>query len=314
MTSPRAYSILVAAGLLFATLPPMASLANGADNSAEQRPASVPAHYLATPLGYVAPQAVIQLRKGESVAMRQARRRASRDVNPGECKSARFNAAGLTLDRAGDRRGKLAAKGHYLADASVNFPKDYQTIQMTADIVVPPPPTLKGKQILYLLAGLHDAGDLSGPMVQTVVSWNMMGVTPGWTVTTWFASEDDDCLYVSDPVPATPGAKLRQIINARQANGKHVINASVLDGEAGNPLVQTTFTPPSFNPDQVINVGLEGYNVKTCNLMPAGGEILYPYLATDLTTSTGEKNISDQIVVAPASAHKCAITLTLDSQ
>lgn len=317
MTSTRVHYFLAAAGMALATLAPtagMASDARGGDGLAGDRPSGVPASYLQTPYGYVAPQTVVRLRKGESVAARQAGRRASRDVNPGECQSARFSAAGAKLDSARAPRGKLAAKNQYLADAAVNFPRDYQTIQMTTDVVVPPAPTQKGKQILYLLSGLHDTADLSGPMVQTVLSWNMMGITPGWTVTTWFASEDDDCLYVSDPVSTSPGEKLRQIIEARQDNGQHVIRASVIDGEAGNPLVQTTFTPPAFNPDQVVNIGLEGYNVKTCNLMPAGGEVLYPYVSTDLTTSAGTKNISDQIVVAPSSSHKCAIALTLDAQ
>ncbi|MFD2677186.1 hypothetical protein [Camelimonas lactis] len=311
MTSIKANFVMAAAGLALATLASTVGLARSADSGAGQRPPNVPANYVLTPYGYVAPQDIVQLRKGETVAMRQARRRASGDVVPGECSSPRFSTTGVKFEARGSRRSVRAYTMHYLANAAVNFPRDYQTIQVTTDVVVPPPPTSELESILYLVTGLHDTKDLSGPMVQSVVSWKMMGFFPGWTASNWFDSEDDDCFYYSRPVSVTPGQTLRQTIEARQNNGKHEIQASVIDLESNTPVAQTTFMPPSFNPDEIVNIGMWGI-VSDCDRMPAGGEIRYPNISANLTISGEKENITDKITVRPATKHICDIALTLD--
>jgi len=138
MTSIKANFVMAAAGLALATLASTVGLARSADSGAGQRPPNVPANYVLTPYGYVAPQDIVQLRKGETVAMRQARRRASGDVVPGECSSPRFSTTGVKFEARGSRRSVRAYTMHYLANAAVNFPRDYQTIQVTTDVVVPP--------------------------------------------------------------------------------------------------------------------------------------------------------------------------------
>jgi len=313
MTSIKANFVMAAAGLALATLASTVSLARSADSGAGQRPPNVPADYLPTPYGYVAPQDIVQLRKGETVAMRQARRRATGDVNAGKCSRPRFSATGVQLEAHGNRRSVRAYTGTYLAKAAVNFPKDYKEIQTATDIIVPPQPAKVSDQILYLFTGLHDAEDLFGPMVQAVLAWNMLPRYPGWTASNWFVSPDDDCVYISPAVNVVTGQRLRQAIEARQTDGQHEIQASVIDLESNTPLQQTTFTPPMFNPDEVVNIALEEFNTHSdCAKLPGGGEIDYPNISTSLTTAGGTENISDQISVRPAPKTRCNIVLTLD--
>jgi len=312
MTSIKANFVLAAAGLALATLASTAGLARSVESGATQRPANVPANYLLTPYGYVAPQAIVRLRKGESVAMRQAQRRVARDAVPGECQTLpRFSASGERLDAPGRRRGVLAYTEHYFARAAVDFPKDYQAVQASTDVIVPPEPTRTSNQVIYLTTGLHDSEEPLGPIIMTTVGWNTLDEKLKWDAVTWFYSPNDRCMYTSEPVNLTPGQKVRQTIEARQANGQHEIQASILDLETNAPLVQTTFKPSSFEPDQIVNVGLDAANVRSCDRLPAGGEITFPSISASLTTSAGEKDISDQITIRPADEHKCDIVLTL---
>lgn len=311
MTSIKANFVMAAAGLALATLASTVGLARSADSGASQRPPNVPANYVLTPYGYVAPQDIVQLRKGETVAMRQARRRAS--GNPGECSSPRFSTTGVKLDPT-LRPGKLAIKANYVAEASVDLPKDYQEIQTTTDIIVPPAPTRRYNQVLHLITGLHDTQDLYGPMVQTVVGWRTNSQASEWTASTWFLSPYDECHYISELVDLKPGQKVRQVIEARRNNGQPEIQASILDLEANTTLLQTTFKPQSFDPDQVVNIGMEAYRASKCDLMPAGGEIIYPHISTFATTPAGKTDISNLITVLPALDHACDVVLTLSDE
>jgi hypothetical protein len=175
-----------------------------------KRPAAVPADFVVTPFGYFHPSCVNHLAKGDVLLQDEGAIQRSNGTyeNIRECAYPHFEADGTKVvgdvRPTGDGKAEPPYIGHsWIEYAGIHDSANYGQIYSEWD--VPPAPTSKDGQIVYLFNGLEQySGDVT--IIQPVLGWNS-DYASAWGIASWNCCKKGT-VQEATPAPVKPGDHL----------------------------------------------------------------------------------------------------------
>jgi len=147
------------------------------------------------------------------------------------------------------------------------------SITVSADVIVPSAPkTYNGQTVLFFNSVETTAGT-DGDIVQSVLDYGATG--DRWIVDSEHCCIDDNDMH-ADPSAANPGDLIHAVMAGTGCDSSGVCSAWTITGtdmNTGKSVVLNTTTPGAI--DEVNSAVLETYDISSCDLLPANGEITY---------------------------------------
>jgi len=298
MRIPSLSSIMLAAGLAL----------TAAAASAATRPATVPANYLTTPFGYMAPECVTILKPyetllGERIVSKKDG--ASRTI--GRCAKPRYSRDGVAL-KTGRMASSATLDGYDLvAGAKLTTGVTF----MHAGLTVPAAPILSGDQSIYLLTSIYNDVNPAANALRAVLGWNMFGKGERWSLASM--KLDNNGYVISTPLaPVNPGDKV-ELAHNLEADGNAFLGpfstGAYTYDFSQNARIDGSVLDQRAN--AVAAIAMASYGVDDCRKLPAGGRIDGDYSL--LQRRDVEEDPSSRLVktvVAQQSLCNMKITLT----
>ncbi|HEY2516336.1 MAG TPA: RICIN domain-containing protein [Polyangiaceae bacterium] len=248
------------------------------------RPAGVPAHYVATPVGYLDPSCLVHVGRSETVGDDSVIRSpggAARTTTM--CNHPRYDSAGhvvtesptvadvATPDRVLPQQATSDIEGWSLADFAT-----YKAgvSHLSVSWVVPPTPAEAG-QVLFFFPGTQPLdGKPGGTILQPVLAYE----NAQWFAQSWNCCEGNGNAEYGDSVPVNPGDTISGTMVGTSCHAGTGIcdnwTVQTTDVDTGQ---SSTFATSSFgHPQQWIFAGvLEAYSLKSCSQLPASGSMVW---------------------------------------
>ncbi|GHE64504.1 hypothetical protein GCM10019059_25300 [Camelimonas fluminis] len=290
-------SLALATGLALASAP-----ANAAS-----RPAHVPASYLATPFGYMAPECVTFLKPHETLAGgRIVSKKDSSSRAAGSCAKPRYSRGGAAL-QAGGMASDATLDGYDLVAGAgltrgVNF--------MHAGLTAPAAPAMSGDQSIYLFSSVYNDASPATNALRAVLGWNMFGKGQGWSLASM--KLDNTGQLISTPLaPVNPGDPVNLVHDMSDPTGNGVrgpftTSAYTQDFSQNASIKGSMLEQPA---NAIAAITMASYGVDDCRKLPAGGSIGGNYSLVQIN----DVENSDQLiktVVAQQSFCNMKLTLT----
>lgn len=241
------------------------------------RPANVPARYIATPLGYVAPECVVVLKPHERLqgaVIVSSASKATRRIAP--CTSLRYEGSSVaTTTRKANPDFPAPSDPNAFTGfaplASITGPRFTSPNVVTMTLTVPPAPTKKAGQSIYIVSGAIARGENTSGLYN-VLAWNMMNEGTEWAAATWqtFA---DGTMVVHRTLAVMPGDEISQHISAagQYVNMSGPLIASVKTKSGSGYDTQEIYTDKAYNSVDLFGFTIDG--IKSCDQLPPGGSI-----------------------------------------
>ncbi|HLB92878.1 MAG TPA: hypothetical protein VJK27_11085 [Terriglobales bacterium] len=277
----RASAVFIALGLLILCAAPFSEEARGqmagqtiAQVTAPSRPASVPADYVITPVGYFHPSCARQLADDATLLSdgRVAHEDGTVDAKVPACNYPHYSATGLPVSS-----GKtVPAINGWLEYISTTTNTSYAEIAATW--TVPSPPTTDEGQTLFFFPGFEDTSDIAS-IVQPVLQFGPSAAGGGdyWSISSWNCcvtgtvwysvrkkvSTGDTILGTITPMckPAVGSCAVWKIATKDLTTGKKsVLHQSPSQGQTWN---------------WAFGAVSEDYGVKQCGDFPADSSVVF---------------------------------------
>lgn len=288
-------SLMFATGLALAASPA----------SAATRPANVPAGYLATPFGYMAPECVTFLKPHETVRDRKIlSRRASAARALPDCSKPRFDRRGRAL------KNQMLPGEHDLV-ASLNVQNGRGVSAASASFgQLGAPATQTGQSIIFFNALRNSASTDTNALI-TAVGWNMFGKGPAWTLSAMRLHANGQ-LTATEPEPYqspySPGLTPLLLISSSWS-GNAVTHGpfdlfATTQAFSGSAYI---FDAVSATPvDTIDALVMTTYGVESCEQLPAPGQMSVRYYVTQKPLP----DLTDQVRVSQAGQTFCNMKMT----
>jgi hypothetical protein len=180
------------------------------------RPAAVPQGYVITPFGYFHPYCVREVASGGTVLAdgRVQHADGTVDAEAPVCNYPRYTA-----------RGEIVTVGIKPPTISYSWIEDGEAVnttssfgELTANWTVPPAPTTKDGQVVYLFPWMEDYGNTE-TIIQPVLGWGAApDEEPYWTIASWNCCPSGTANY-STPLQVNPGDTLYGTIESTCSSG-----------------------------------------------------------------------------------------------
>lgn len=254
-----------------AMLVPALAAAQSLTTAGPHRPAAVPADYVITPFGYFHPSCVSHLAQGDELRPDEHLIRHADGTSDSMhvCAYPRFRADGEKL--FGDERHvKTPDISHaWIEYASVTTGSSFGYLY--AEWTVPPTPTSKDGQTLFMFPGLEDINDVV-TIVQPVLGWNS-DYASAWGIASWNCCESGTT-YEATPQPVSSGDNiLGYMFDTCGAGTKSCTSWDIVTWDLQNgkfsQLTDTSSFGQTFN--WAFGGALEVYNISQCSDFPSNG-------------------------------------------
>jgi hypothetical protein len=144
--------------------------------------------------------------------------------------------------------------------------------ELTAELVVPSPPTSGSNQVIYIFMGLQNYP--VSMIVQPVLQWNLPDVAPGrWSISSWYVETGGEAKF-TPPVSVDPGDLLKAFIRVTNAQSGRFDYLCGFEGHPGSHSSMTGLTKLSL----AVGV-LEAYRIERCANYPANSPITFRNVA-----------------------------------
>ena len=247
-------------------------MAYGQAPAGKDRPALVPEGYVITPFGYFHPSCFLQLKPGENLVadghVLQHADGTTENIAP--CAYPHYTAQGDFI-----AAGALPPTiGHsWIESEDVTTTSSYG--ELVATWTVPPAPSTKSGQTIYLFPGLEDINDVVS-ILQPVLGWNA-DYSNAWGIASWNCCPNGITVE-SSPLTASSGNQIKGTMKDTCAAGTlscskwKVTTENVATGKT-TTLNNTPSEGQTFN--WAFGGALEVYNVSQCKNYPSNGSITF---------------------------------------
>jgi hypothetical protein len=248
-------------------------------------PAGVPADYVITPSGYMDPNCVNRVAKGEKVRSDGNIEQVDGTVRKvPTCNSPRFTRSGQRIAptiahaiepdfSSGIEPSTNPDIDHaWIESASITLPAGSEVRRMIGSWTAPSNPSLASSNAtIFFFPGLEDATNVQG-ILQPVLGYNAYGVNHIWTIASWnccIANTAD----ASDAVQVETGDKIYGEMVMDCAVGTDCGKWNVITTDTTTGASTTLSDTPTTGQVQTWAVGyaLEVYSVTSCRDYPADG-------------------------------------------
>jgi len=237
------------------------------------RPAHVPASYVPTPFGYMAPECITELKSHET--LRDGRIVSKQDGTSrvlAPCKAPRYDPKGMTQKPA---RSDTIPMTLPIAVGGVQLWAMYGGFGASVTTVdVPNPPRTQTGQTIYLFASVSNGPLALSEGGLTVLGWNMFGTGGAkWQVTTMHFDAGGQLVYAA-PAQVVGPVSMWILNRADDAfsgsisgNGPYTLGV----GSSGGRTNQVDGVYTLNRTDNSMSIGMAAYGVDSCDQLPAGG-------------------------------------------
>jgi len=290
-------SLALATGLALASAP--------ANAGAASRPAHVPASYLATPFGYMAPECVTFLKPHEIVRERKILSRRTSAIRPlSDCLRPRYDRQGRAL------RNQALPHDHDLI-ASLEIPNGRGVSAISANFGQLAAPTTQTGQSIIFFNALRNSASADANALVTAVGWNMFGKGSQWMLSAMRLNENGQ-LTATEPEPYQspydPG--LTPLLLISSSWGGNATTTGPFDLFATTQAFNGAgfiFDARSAAPiDTVDSLIMTTYGVESCEQLPAPGQMSVKYYATQKPLP----DLTNQVQVSVGAQTFCNMTMT----
>ncbi len=250
-------------------------------------PLGVPPGYMLTRGGFFHPSCVVTLHAdetlGEDRVIRGLDGREHTRLAP--CTQPRFNAAGALLPALA---ATPAAPSTLLKAAPVHAPaydgwiisyvyagsvKPGTSVKLSTDVIVPSAPLKVGAQDVAFFNSI-ETSTKGGDILQPVLDFG--GYGKNWAIESEHCCVDDNDMQ-SDPVEVAAGDLIRGVVTGTNCDAKGACTAwTVVTTDVTSNQTTTLNTNIATGAMNEINPAvLETYDVSSCDMLPANGEITY---------------------------------------
>jgi hypothetical protein len=255
----------LAIALLLANL----TAAHALTSAGANRPVTVPANYLITPFGYFHPSCIRHLADGDTVQKEEnAVRHADGTFDTVRgCAYRRYAVDGSEI--SGEEPPFISHS--WIEAASTTTTSSFG--KLTAEWTVPPTPTSKDGQTVYLFPGLEDINHVV-TILQPVLGWNS-DYASAWGIASWNCCTQGT-VFEATPQRVNPGDTILGYMFESCAAGTLSCsrwNVVTLDLQSGkfSHLLMTSSQGQTFN--WAFAAALEVYNIKQCSDYPSNGSL-----------------------------------------
>lgn len=299
--------IFAVAALSAAALSGLTSIAMAAPaKKPTNRPANVPASYIATPFGYMAKHCITQLKPGEVVSGKSIRSTKPSLTTPVRtCDSPRYDSRGAVLG------GRVIPAEQDLI-ARVQIPNDQGISSVSAQFASAlPAPLADTGQSVYFFSSLYSRDPANPSELMPVIGWNMLEDGPGWGVASMVMTEGGQ-LYTSGVQRSSPNDYDRPLLNIyadngapRPGQGPFRVQASY--GTSTNLLVEGKTQPTSLTQiDMVDALVMATYGVEECNELPDIQNIMVKFSVDQSPL----QNLTDSTQIVKGARDLCNMKMT----
>jgi hypothetical protein len=249
----------------------------------DNRPASVPQDYFATPMGYFHPSCVHGLAEGDVIRKDELaveHKDGSFDAIPA-CAYPHYTHSGEKVPMDGESAKPPEIQHDYIEDAiMLKDPKSTYYGELKATWTVPPDPATHSNQIIYLFPGLEDYASnppIPTTILQPVLGWNVVSAElhlnyPNeWTLSSWNCCAKG-AVWHSPFITTEAGHTIFGVMVCTHPGAPRCssFNVNTFDQTSGKQteLSQTSSFGLVFN--WAFAGALEVYNISECSDYPAG--------------------------------------------
>jgi len=238
------------------------------------RPASVPAHFVATPNGWFDPACVIALAANERVTADGAVVRSDGTISrpARQCPSPRYDMQGRIVT---DASAKSGPSGEASTPTVNGWIEDLESTALGAmsfvhaQWTVPPNPISNTGQVVYFFPGLENAST-GATILQPVLGWNQAEGPSGWSLASWHCCATGTTWH-STYLATSPGTTVSGDMTGTSCNSSTGVCSNwtiTSSNPSGQGVTLTTTTNEAMN--WLFGGVLEAYFIDTCNELPDG--------------------------------------------
>ncbi len=253
-------------------------------------PPSVPAGYLLTRGGFFHPSCVVTLHSDETLGADRVIRGPDGQTHArlAPCAYARFSAAGALLSTLPPLAGAPSTalelpRAHAPDPVYDGWILDYRysgsvkssgkSITLSTDVIVPLAPLEVGAQDVAFFNSIETATK-GGDILQPVLDFGAYG--PNWAIESEHCCIDGNDMQ-TDAIEVAPGDLIRGVVTGSNCDAKGACGAWTVDTKdltsGEDTVLNTAIATDVMN--EIDPVVLETYDVTSCDMLPANGEITY---------------------------------------
>ncbi len=238
------------------------------------RPASVPADYVVTPVGYLHPSCIVGMSENETLGKGKITKKDGSSRAIPKCSYPRFDRAGALVESAGQKRtASVPPPAVYSGWVESANSADYGPLNwISANWTVPAAPAVDVGQTIYYFPGIQPLGSPSTyTILQPVLGWN----SGQWTIQSWNCCAEGTAVN-SPAQPVDAGDTIYGYVQGNVCSGGVCSQWQVYTGDWTNGHHSTLNTTAFGNQMGWAFAGvLEVYGVSACEHYPASGSVTF---------------------------------------
>jgi hypothetical protein len=251
--------------------------AQGQKTAGSNRPTTVPEGFVITPFGYFHPSCVRGVDSGDAVLAdgRIQHADGTVDANAPVCNYPHYTASGETI-AAGLKQPSITHSWIVSANA-INTTSPFG--KLTANWIVPPPPTTDDGQVVYLFPGMEDYA-LDESIIQPVLGWYKSSTGTNWNIASWNCCPKGTANY-STPLPVNSGDTIHGTIKSNLPAGTSTSTWDITTEDITLGISTMLRNTPSENQLFTWAQGgaLEVYGIVQCSDYPPNNSVAFYDLA-----------------------------------